>query len=54
MDTTSVPQPRDDHEQQRPCACNNGWITIGQLVVDEETGDEVEEFALYLCRHCAG
>jgi hypothetical protein len=37
----------------RPCACNNGWITIGQLVVDPETGEETEEYALYLCRRCA-
>jgi len=36
------------------CACNGGWITIGQLVADPETGEEVEEFALYLCRRCAG
>ncbi len=35
------------------CACNGGWITIGQLVADPETGEEVEEFALYLCRRCA-
>jgi hypothetical protein len=28
-------------------------VTIGQLVVDDETGEEREEFALYLCRRCA-
>ena len=37
----------------RPCACNGGWITLGQLVVDPETGEEREEYALYLCRKCA-
>jgi hypothetical protein len=26
---------------------------LGQIVVDEETGEETEEFALYLCRRCA-
>ncbi len=36
------------------CACNDGWVTIGQRVVDEETGEEAEEYALYLCRRCAG
>jgi hypothetical protein len=36
-----------------PCACNGGWITIGQLVDDPETGEETEEHALYLCRRCA-
>jgi hypothetical protein len=33
--------------------CNDGWITLGQLVVDPETGEETEEYALYLCRQCA-
>jgi len=39
--------------RQRPHACNDGWVTIGQLVVDPETGEETEEHALYLCRRCA-
>jgi hypothetical protein len=44
----------EDHDQdERPHACNDGWITLGQIVVDEETGEETEEFALYLCRRCA-
>jgi hypothetical protein len=38
---------------KRPHACNDGWVTIGQIVVDPETGEEVEEYALYLCRRCA-
>ena len=37
----------------RPHACNDGWVTIGQTVVDPDTGEETEEFALYLCRRCA-
>jgi hypothetical protein len=44
--------PRDDQDE-RPHACNSGWVTIGQLVVDEETGEESVEEALYLCRRCA-
>jgi hypothetical protein len=44
-----------DHDQdERPHACNDGWVTIGQIALDPETGEEVEEFALYLCRRCAG
>jgi len=39
----------DDH---RPCICNSGWVSIGQLVVNEETGEEEIEHALYLCRRC--
>src|SRR5215218_3333676 len=42
----------DDHDE-RPHACNDGWVTIGQLVADPETGEETEEYALYLCRRCA-
>jgi|SRR5687768_7951322 hypothetical protein len=53
----------DDHDDtveahyaclERACACNDGWVTIGQLALDPETGEETEEFALYLCRKCAG
>jgi hypothetical protein len=38
---------------ERPCACLEGWVTISQLAVDPETGEEMEECALYLCRKCA-
>ena len=38
----------------RPQACNDGWVTIGQTVIDPDTGEETEEFALYLCRRCSG
>jgi hypothetical protein len=41
-----------DHQDERPHACNDGWITLGQIVVDE-TGAETEEYAQYLCRKCA-
>jgi hypothetical protein len=43
-----------DHQAERPHACNDGWVTIGQMVVDPETGEETEEIALYLCRRCSG
>jgi hypothetical protein len=42
-----------DHQVERPHACNDGWVTIGQTVIDPDTGEETEEFALYLCRRCA-
>ena len=41
------------NDQDHPHACNDGWVTIGQMVVDEQTGEETEEYALYLCRKCA-
>jgi hypothetical protein len=40
-------------DQDHPHACNDGWVTICQLVVDSETGEERKEFAMYLCRKCA-
>ena len=63
MDTKRVPQPRpaslDDTVEvhyaclERPCACLDGWVTIGQLAVDPDTGEETEVYALYLCSKCA-
>ncbi len=61
MDTaeSSAPHahpPTEDHNHQDSAAslhaCNNGWITLGQIVLDPETGEEVDEYALYLCRRC--
>ena len=59
MDTTesSAPHahssPNEECDQdERPHACNDGWVTIGQIVVDPETGEETEEYALHLCRRC--
>ena len=47
------PSSKDqDHQDERPHACNDGWVTLGQIVVDPETGEETEEFAMYLCRRC--
>jgi hypothetical protein len=40
-------------QEERPCACNEGWVTLGQIALDPETGEEREEYALYLCRKCA-
>jgi hypothetical protein len=67
MDTTESSAPHahpstEEHDDtveahcsslERPHACNDGWVTIGQIVVDPETGEETEEFAQYLCRKCA-
>jgi hypothetical protein len=62
MDTTESSAPhahpstedQDHHEQgERPHACTDGWVTIGQIVIDPDTGEETEEYALYRCRKCA-
>ena len=47
-------EDQDHHDQdERAHVCNDGWVTIGQLVVDPETAEESEEYALYLCGKCA-
>jgi hypothetical protein len=66
MDTTesSAPAhpPAKDHDDtveahyaslERPHVCIDGWVTLGQIAVDPETGEEVEEYVLYLCRKYA-
>jgi hypothetical protein len=52
MNNSTAPEPRPSTEETLH-ACNDGWVSIGQLVVDPKTGEETEEFALYLCRRCA-
>jgi hypothetical protein len=58
VDTTesSAPHAHPSTEAQNhpgePHACNDGWVTIGQIALDPETSEEVEEYALYLCRRC--
>ncbi|MBA2712324.1 MAG: hypothetical protein H0U55_02060 [Rubrobacteraceae bacterium] len=49
------PHPSTDGQDSEasPHACNDGWVSIAQEVLDPETGEEVEEYALYLCRRCA-
>ena len=42
----------EDQDQDHPHVCNDGWVTIGQIALDPETGEETEEYALYLCRRC--
>ncbi len=51
---TAHPSTESGEISSAPHACNNGWVTLGQLVLDPETGEEVEEYALYLCSRCAG
>ena len=49
----STEDPPHDHQDERHYACNDGWVTLGQIVVDPETGEDTEEYALYLCRCCS-
>jgi hypothetical protein len=49
----STEEPPRYDQDERPHACLDGWVMMGQMVVDPDTGEETEEFALYLCRRCA-
>ena len=40
-------------ERLRPCACTNGTVFIGHLVVGED-GDEVERIEAVPCCRCSG
>ena len=50
--TAPVAHPSTESEAG-PCACLDGWVWIGQMVEGED-GEEVEEYAMYLCRRCHG
>jgi hypothetical protein len=49
--------PKDSSEvlpDETPHGCINGWVYIGELVEDPETGEEeVEVYTAYRCRRCA-
>jgi hypothetical protein len=40
-------------EHDSPHACNNGWVSMEVEVLDPDTGEEILEEALYLCRRCS-
>ena len=52
-ESSATPAHPSREPDEFPHACNDGWVTIGQIVVDPETGEETEEYALYLCRRCS-
>lgn len=41
-------------ERLRPHGCYEGFVYIGRLEVDPETGEEVELIEVVSCRRCAG
>jgi hypothetical protein len=36
--STAHPSTEDHDQDERSHACNDGWVTIGQIAVDPETG----------------
>jgi hypothetical protein len=38
--------------EERVCACNDGFVTVGYIALDPETGEEVEQYGLYPCEQC--
>ena len=55
MNNSTSPEPHPSRGPEESAhACNDGWITLGQIAVDPETGEETEEYAMYLCQRCSG
>ena len=59
MDTTRIhdhDDTLDAHysglERLRPHACMDGYVYIGHMAVDPETGEEVEVIESVPCRRC--
>jgi hypothetical protein len=46
---TSAPRHPD---QEHPHACIDGWVYLGELVEDPETGGELEVYTVVRCRRC--
>ena len=40
------------HDQDHPHACLNGYVYLGYIALDEETGEEVEQVEALPCRRC--
>jgi len=55
MDATksTVYRPNPTEEDTHPHVCNDGWVSIAVEILDPDTGEEILEEALYLCRRCA-
>jgi hypothetical protein len=62
---STAPEPRPSTENyddtveahytclERPHACTDGWVSMEVEVLDPDSGEEILEEALYLCRKCA-
>jgi hypothetical protein len=48
-----APEVRQDHPQDHPHACMDGYVYLGYTTMDEETGDEVERVEALPCRRYA-
>ena len=44
-------EPFENHPSV-PHGCWDGWVFIGHMLPDEETGEEVEQFHAERCRRC--
>jgi hypothetical protein len=40
-------------EESHPHACWSGWVFVGIMRVNEETGEEEEVVTKYRCRRCS-
>jgi hypothetical protein len=54
VDTTimRIHSPEVSPDERPPCGCYDGWVYIGRMVEDLETGEEVEVYTAVRCRRC--
>ena len=45
--------PRPEVAPDHPHACIDGWVYLGELVEDPETGGELEVYTAIPCRRCS-
>jgi hypothetical protein len=48
-----APQLRYNEEEDPPHPCSEGWVHLGYIAHDEETGEEVKKIEAVPCRRCA-
>jgi hypothetical protein len=53
MDTQEFSRRLDLEQGDHPHACMGGYVFLGYIEVDGETGEEVERVEALPCRRCA-
>ncbi len=51
--TAPEPHPSTDDRDEHPHACNDGFVYVGHMIEDPETGEELEAFEAIPCRRCS-
>jgi hypothetical protein len=52
VNNSTAPEPHPSTDET-PHVCQNGWVSMEVEILDPDTGEEILEEALYLCRRCS-